>query len=113
MAEGLFGHGDDEDDGAPDVDVSEDAALEAVLREEKAELAAKDESLKAMTGDAEGGVDEVPPVPPQRYQRPRPLTDVKQPSPAEVATHNLTHLPYRRWCKWCVMARGPNLPHRS
>ena len=35
------------------------------------------------------------------------------PSAAEYARHCLTHLPYRRWCKWCVMARMRNRAHRS
>ena len=46
-----------------------------------------------------------------KAQLPVPLTDVKVPSPAEVARHNLTHLPYKRWCRFCVAARCPNLPH--
>ena len=40
-----------------------------------------------------------------------PLPDVPEPSPQEVARHNLTHLPFRRWCKWCVMARRAGRPH--
>ena len=39
------------------------------------------------------------------------LPEVPQPSAAEVARHSLTHLPYRRWCKWCVAARMLNVPH--
>ena len=39
------------------------------------------------------------------------LVDVAEPSPAEVALHNLTHLPYKRWCRWCVAARRANAPH--
>ena len=35
------------------------------------------------------------------------------PTAAQVAQHSLTHLPYRSWCKWCVMARRPNSQHRS
>ena len=27
--------------------------------------------------------------------------------------HNLTHIPYRTWCKYCIMSRRPNDPHRS
>ena len=42
-----------------------------------------------------------------------PLPDVPEPSPAEVALHNLTHLPFRRWCRWCVMARRANRAHKS
>ena len=33
---------------------------------------------------------------------PVPLPDVPIPSPEEVRRHNLTHLPYKRLCKWCV-----------
>ena len=44
-------------------------------------------------------------------QCPKGLTNVKAPTAEEEARHSLTHLPYRRWCKWCVMARMPNTPH--
>lgn len=33
------------------------------------------------------------------------------PSPAEIEAHNVTHLPYRSWCRWCVMSRKPNPKH--
>ena len=42
---------------------------------------------------------------------PSGLPDVPEPSAGEVARHNLTHLPYRKWCKWCVAARRSNVPH--
>ena len=35
------------------------------------------------------------------------------PSPKEIAIHNLTHMPYRSWCRHCVAARRPNSHHRS
>ena len=40
-----------------------------------------------------------------RAEAARPLPEVKEPTPEEVAKHCLTHLPYRRWCRWCVAAR--------
>ena len=43
----------------------------------------------------------------------KPLPEPRTPSPAEVAAHNLTHLPYRSWCPHCVRARRPNTQHRS
>ena len=43
----------------------------------------------------------------------RGLPEVCQPTAEEVAKHNLTHLPYKRWCKWCVAARMLNVPHFS
>ena len=36
-----------------------------------------------------------------------------EPTEAEVADHNLTHLPYRNWCRICVAANGKERPHRT
>ena len=46
-------------------------------------------------------------------RRPRPLPDVQVPSAKEYAEHCLTHLPYRRWCPFCVAARMPNVAHKK
>ena len=35
------------------------------------------------------------------------------PSKAEVEAHELTHLPYRNWCRHCVAARGRELSHHA
>ena len=37
----------------------------------------------------------------------------KQPTGREIEEHNRTHIPFRSWCKFCVSARAPNLPHRA
>ena len=37
----------------------------------------------------------------------------KTPSAAQVANHNITHMPYRSWCPHCVASRRPNSQHRS
>ena len=42
---------------------------------------------------------------------PKTLPDVTGPTDNEIARHNLTHLPYRSWCRWCVMSRKPNPKH--
>ena len=39
--------------------------------------------------------------------RPEPGT----PTAEEDQKHMLTHIPYRRWCRWCVMARARNERH--
>ena len=39
------------------------------------------------------------------------LTNPSQPTAAELAKHRIDHLPYRSWCKWCVMGRGRGSPH--
>ena len=36
----------------------------------------------------------------------------KLPSAAEVEAHDLVHIPYRDWCKWCNMGRGRGIQHR-
>ena len=49
------------------------------------------------------------------YDRPLPRTmhSPSQPTPAERAQHNITHMPYRSWCHICVRARGDAHPHNS
>ena len=49
----------------------------------------------------------------QLAQRLVPLAEVNMLSRAGVARHNLTHLPFRKWCIWCRMARTPHTPHRT
>ena len=39
--------------------------------------------------------------------------DPGKPSERQVAEHRLTHLPYRLWCRWCVLGRGRGLQHRA
>ena len=41
------------------------------------------------------------------------MLDPRTPSPAEVAEHELTHLPFRNWCRHCVKGRGKEAPHRK
>ena len=36
-----------------------------------------------------------------------------KPSREEVETHNLTHLPYRNWCRHCVRGRGKEAAHAA
>ena len=93
----------DDDDTAQEVEVVE--------TDDDANVAEKGDHKGADDGKLKDDQQGVPPVPPQRYQRPKPLPEVKVPTAAEVASHNLTHLPYRRWCMWCVMARRRNNPH--
>ena len=44
-------------------------------------------------------------------QKPMGLKSPDAPTRAEMELHWLTHLPYRSWCKWCVMAKRANSPH--
>ena len=48
-----------------------------------------------------------------RAQMPKPLVDVKMSSASEIARYCLAHIPCRRWCRWCVMSRMPNVAHKQ
>ena len=39
------------------------------------------------------------------------MSDPCKPSRDEIKRHNLTHQPYRNWCRHCVMGRGKESPH--
>ncbi len=41
------------------------------------------------------------------------LADPRKPTAKEVEFHNLTHLPCRNWCEFCVAAKGKDLDHRK
>ena len=41
------------------------------------------------------------------------VRDVRLPSVAEIAEHNLTHLPFRDWCAFCVQGRAVSHPHQK
>ena len=41
------------------------------------------------------------------------IQDPKLPTRAEVEEHNLTHLPFRNWCRHCIRGRGKEMPHRK
>ena len=40
-----------------------------------------------------------------------PLPEPVVPTASQIAAHNITHLPYRSWCPYCVAARRPNSRH--
>jgi hypothetical protein len=39
--------------------------------------------------------------------------DPGKPTDSQIEEHRLTHLPYRSWCRWCVLGRGRGLQHRA
>ena len=44
-------------------------------------------------------------------QNAEPLPEPRVPTRSQICSHNITHLPYRSWCKHCVAARRSNSPH--
>lgn len=49
---------------------------------------------------------------PEEAQRPNQRVVPEAPSQAEVDEHELTHMPYRPWCRHCRAARGREDQHR-
>ena len=41
------------------------------------------------------------------------MLDPKRPRQDEVDEHNITHLPYRNWCRHCVRGRGKEAAHKK
>ncbi len=41
------------------------------------------------------------------------MQDPKLPKECDIQDHNLTHLPFRSWCRHCVRGRGKEMPHKK
>ena len=80
-------------DNMPSVDVEVVQAQEEIIG---------DKSIEDAEKDAE--VDE-------EMRKPKPAARPYTPTRAEVYEHEVTHLPYRSWCKHCVYGRGVSSPH--
>ena len=59
------------------------------------------------------GEDDERPEEGEDGQSPKRLHAPHRVSKEEREAHELTHTPYRAWCKHCVRARGRNAPHRT
>ena len=46
------------------------------------------------------------------HRRPVRVQDPRMPTREEVLEHELTHLPYRSWCRHCVRGKGKVIDHR-
>ena len=49
----------------------------------------------------------------EEAERVKHAVDPSAPTAAQVDDHGKTHIPYRSWCKWCVLGRGRGIQHRS
>ncbi len=43
----------------------------------------------------------------------RTIPDPGKPTAREIELHRMTHLPFRLWCRWCVLGRGRGLYHKK
>ena len=49
---------------------------------------------------------------PRGNSAPVKMLDPVKPSHTEIDERELTHLPFRNWCRECVHGRGVEMPHR-
>ena len=64
-------------------------------------------------GDSElEDCEDVPSSESQEARRPKILNAPSQPSRAELDAHRLIHVPFRAWCRECVLGRGRDRYHR-
>ena len=68
-------------------------------------------ALEDVGGD--GGEEEITIEEEQDEEPLRVARDPKLPSPEDVECHRCCHIPFRSWCRWCVMGRGRGDPHLS
>ena len=88
----ICGVCEDDDDGWETIGESEVLAADDEL---------KDGEPKDLV-DADGDCDIQPGV---------PVLEPRQPTTMERRIHDLTHLSYRPWFRWCVQARRPDSHH--
>ena len=43
----------------------------------------------------------------------RHLPSEPAPTAKQVEEHRCSHIPFRSWCKWCMMGRGLGIQHRG
>ena len=94
-----------------------------VLEEEQDALQAEDDMIEKAIAEAEQGNGDKGEDPDEEEilcgpcgddaQKPSLFKAPTTPSAEEVATHFLTHMPYRSWCPHCVACRRGNTPHVS
>ena len=66
--------------------------------------------LMAALEDAEG--EEEITIEEEQDEEPLKIArDPQLPSRADVECHRCCHIPFRDWCRWCVMGRGRGDPH--
>ena len=64
-------------------------------------------------GDSEvEDCDDVPPSESQEARTPKILSSPTQPTRAELDAHRLIHVPFRAWCRECVLGRGRDRYHK-
>ena len=90
------------------VETDEELNAELNVNEKYEETSAPAATLSDEEGEAE--VEEVQDYGDVRTMR--KMVDPKLPSKEDIEQHEMTHLPFRNWCRHCVRGRGVEASHR-
>ena len=104
---------DGDEDGADKViDDFSDQVVDAAVRNaagESDEVAATGEAADGDSRDLDGDIEHEAE---EEHEAPRALRDPGQPTQAEIDEHDLSHIPYRPWCKHCVYGKAKDKQSR-
>ncbi len=80
-------------------------------------MAGRDVQVETLVAPAEEDVDGDEEVQIQEeteteVERLRHAVDPGQPTSKQIELHRRSHLPFRLWCKWCILGRGRGIQHR-
>ena len=73
-------------------------------------LAPNEWADESLGGEGEMAIGEEQPA---EVEPLRQAKDPGQPTRQQLADHRITHVPFRSWCRWCVMGRARGAQHRG
>ena len=91
---------------AADEEKKNDEAFEAAVEEHWEDMTAERQEERDSNLSQEVAVEEG-----EEWRKPKAFTSPMRVTADERALHELTHIPYKPWCKYCVWARARNMPH--
>ena len=80
-----------------------------MLSEDVSSVQKQEENMEEITKGAEGA-DGVRAEADEGVRKPKPVARPHTPTRAEIYEHEVTHLPYRSLCIYCVYGRGVSSP---
>ena len=100
--------------GAPAAKTGEDEEWEEFLKKLKEKAEKRKAAISSGQALPTGDVEEVHAEEPESgIRKPIKMASPKLPSELEIEEHELSHVPYRSWCRHCVRGRGKELPHMA
>ena len=104
---------ENDDEKSEQNDLGEEGGHHDRARGEDGDALSQQEVTENEVGDEEDGNEEDGREEGEEGRQPVRVRAPQQVSKEERDAHELTHTPYRAWCRHCVRARGRNAPHKK